>query len=1001
MRILLSLLLLLFTLQLSAQRHIVRNYSVKDGLQQSEVSGIVQDDLGNLWLATLGGGLCKFDGLKFDCLTESEGLLNNAITHIIKDHNSTIWLGSADGLSRFDGQSIQNFPFDGDLKNLRLQCIKELSSGAIIVGTDKGLLQISEQEFEPLDIKLNGISVLCIEQDRDAVLWLGSREGLIRYESGNVEKIAGTEQGKFGSVMDIKQVSSGELWLGTITGIYQQQGRDFVQQSVRHRPLGNRSIAEMQDITILSVFEDNQQNLWFGTSGLGTIRRDADSGEFEVLSRQEGLSNNYIFRVFQDQEEQIWFCTSGSGIDKLLPSFKSLSTPDQLISKLVYALETDSVGNVLIGTIQGGFSVFTGENLINYEVSDGLLHRTVRCIFRDSKNQIWIGTEVGICQFSDQGFVNLSKELEVSGNAVYSISEDREGNIWATVRGEKFLEGVSGGVRKWDGKEVLSLNSQDGLINDYVYTSLVDSKGKLWFGTEGGLSLLSEGNFTNYDKSHGLCNAHVFALCEDDHGGIWIGTQSGLSLLKDGEISCLNTEAFSRSSPVYLIEKMDGYMFFGTANGLIKLHLGDFYKGKHSFRSYRTAEGFKGMECNQNAVTKDGHGRLWLGTIDGAFAFDPANENHHPALPKVSIRAVKLFDEGIDWQSRQGDEQSEFRFDYDESNLSFEYKGISMINPEAISYKTMLKNFDSEWSKPSKRTNARYTNLDPGHYEFQVLACNKYGECSPEPASFAFDIEKPITGTWWFRILATAIGFLLATLLYRMRIQRLLKKQQEQARIEKKISQLRLEALRAQMNPHFIFNSLNSIQRYVLANDTDMAARYLGLFSKLIRSILDSSFSTVVSLHQEVETMEIYLKLEAFRFIDKFDYRFEIDPGVDTYSTKVPPLVFQPYLENAIWHGLMPKEERGKVIVRIKQKEDVLYCVIEDNGIGRKQSEQSKTKDQKRYQSRGMSMTRKRLEIMSELSAFTGITVRIVDLYDDQQQANGTRVELQLPVTYT
>ncbi len=998
------LLLTFLQLQLHAQQHIVRNYSVQEGLQQSEVAGMVQDESGNLWLATLGGGLCKFNGLDFDCLTERHGLLSNAVTQILRDQRGLIWVAIEEGVCSFNGEQFSCFELEDICPGCSVLCLEELQSGKIVLGTEKGLLQIAGQRIQIAEDALQGIYVRSVMQDDEGQIWIGTNEGIMRFDGRQLSRIELVDGVATGSVMDLLQATDRSIWFGSANGIFRDQGSGFERQSVPYRLASSDLISQMKDLSILSIFEDSNQNIWFGTSGIGVIKWTKSEGSYEIISRLEGLSNNYIYGVFEDREKQIWLCSSGSGIEKLLPSFQYLSEKDGLVSDLIYALEIDSEGRILIGSIQGGFSVVEAGRIRNYTTKDGLIHRTVRCIFRDSQERIWVGTEVGVALFEEGKFVDFSEQLNVKGNAVYAITEDAEQNLWFTVKGEKFLDAGPGGIRKWSSDSLVSYHTAQGLASNYVHTVLADAQGRMWFGTEDGLSLLVNDSFRNYDKSSGLCNKRIYALAEDSLGNIWIGTGSGLSLLTDEGVVCLNDGHFVESEPVYLIKKVGQSLFAGTANGLVELHLPSFYQNQPRHRRYQSAEGFKGLECNQNAVVVDTAGSIWFGTIKGAYVFHPQKAKAAQSAPKIQIADVKLFNEslGIIPQSQADVVSADaVEFESDENSISFEFQGVSHVNPESITYNTFLENFDEDWSPASNRNIATYTNLPPGNFRFNVVACDKYGHCSPTTSSFSFLIAKPFHTTWWFRLFSIAALLAVGTYLYKRRIKTLLKQEQQNAAIERRISDLRLEALRAQMNPHFIFNSLNSVQRFILANDSDQAARYLGLFSRLIRLILDSSFSSLVTLQQELDTMELYLRLEDFRFQNKFEFHLEVDPDIDTYHTKVPPLVFQPYLENAIWHGLMPLKEKGSIHVRINQVEDTLHCVIEDNGIGRRQSEESKSKDQKRHQSRGMSMNKKRLEIMNELKAFTGISVRIIDLVDDQLRAKGTRVELRMPVTYS
>ena len=220
------------------------------------------------------------------------------------------------------------------------------------------------------------------------------------------------------------------------------------------------------------------------------------------------------------------------------------------------------------------------------------------------------------------------------------------------------------------------------------------------------------------------------------------------------------------------------------------------------------------------------------------------------------------------------------------------------------------------------------------------------------------------------------------------------------SRYEKKLANVEMTALLAQMNPHFLFNSLNSIDSYIIRNESKKASEYLNNFARLMRLILQNSRSNYISLKDELETLELYLQMEGLRFKDKFEYEIHVDEDIDTTSTMIPPMLIQPYVENAIWHGLMHKNNGaiGKVEILINKKENRLLCVVQDNGIGRQKAQEIKAqKSTNRKRSMGMQITQDRIEMINKLYD-TNTSMKITDLQDNEGNAEGTRVELVIPV---
>jgi len=217
--------------------------------------------------------------------------------------------------------------------------------------------------------------------------------------------------------------------------------------------------------------------------------------------------------------------------------------------------------------------------------------------------------------------------------------------------------------------------------------------------------------------------------------------------------------------------------------------------------------------------------------------------------------------------------------------------------------------------------------------------------------------------------------------------------------LQQQATELEMQALRAQMNPHFIFNSLNSINRFILQNNKAQASEYLTKFSKLIRLIFQNSQALLIPLESELESLQLYLELEAVRFEHHFEFKVTIDESVDVISLKVPPLIIQPYAENAIWHGLMHKEDKGRLNIELFQIDDMLCCKIIDDGIGRKRAQELKSKSAYSHKSMGMRITAERIALLQEQSELkTSIT--ITDLVLPDGSPGGTEVYLKLPAQY-
>ena len=291
-----------------------------------------------------------------------------------------------------------------------------------------------------------------------------------------------------------------------------------------------------------------------------------------------------------------------------------------------------------------------------------------------------------------------------------------------------------------------------------------------------------------------------------------------------------------------------------------------------------------------------------------------------------------------------------------------------------------------------------YTNLPSGNYTFELQVANNEGLWHKAPLSIPVSIATPWWETWAFRVTFLLAIAALFYFIYKYRVTIIRNEARMKSEFERKIADVELSALRAQMNPHFIFNCLNSIENYIIKNETFKAAEYINDFARLIRLILQNSRSEFIPLTDEIEALDLYLQMESLRFVDQFEYHIDIDPSVNAHDIEIPPMLIQPFVENAIWHGLIPKKGSGKLDIRMSRVNGMLTTVIEDNGIGRKKSGELNASMKKHgKRSMGMQITKNRLEVINALYE-KNATIRITDLADNTGQSNGTRVELNIPV---
>jgi two-component sensor histidine kinase len=385
---------------------------------------------------------------------------------------------------------------------------------------------------------------------------------------------------------------------------------------------------------------------------------------------------------------------------------------------------------------------------------------------------------------------------------------------------------------------------------------------------------------------------------------------------------------------------------------------------------------------------------FYSGTINGLEEFTANQELTSNVAPIPSIQDVKVNFESVPW------EENNLRLNHTQHRILISFNAVSLANADNIAFTWRLRGYDEKWLPVNKEHSASYNNLEPGDYVFELKACNQDSIWSAKPVQLAFTIQPAWWQQTWIKILS---GFLLACMLwglYKWRVYRLKKKANQklqQLKIENELTQLEHTALRLQMNPHFLFNAMNSIQS-VIGNDQNESARYyLAKFSKLMRQILNNSRKAEISLEEEIETLENYLLVEQFTNSIPFDYKINIHESVDVDFIQIPPMILQPFVENALKHGLRYlQDKKGLIQLTFTLSNQVLSCVIEDNGVGIEESSKRKAESlEPKHPSVAIEVTRKRLQLLHPKNSI------YLEEIKEQQEIKGTKVTIQIHLNET
>ncbi|HEU4718420.1 MAG TPA: two-component regulator propeller domain-containing protein [Bacteroidia bacterium] len=967
---------LLFFSESFSQTLNFRQYSVDDGLPFVQVFTIYQDSKGNLWSGGYGG-LSSFDGVNFTNYAPRNGPPNHWVTSIAEDQRGQLWIGTIEGASIFSNGTFQNFTVKDGLPDNYVNCLYRDDRNVFWIGTAKGICRYDGEKFiyDPSEGPGKS-SVLCIYgEPNTSRVWMGTSDGVYMYDNGKYTHYP-MQTFSDDNVTAITRSADGKILAGTSDGVYRLEGDHFsilITQAGLEMPEVNALITDRSGITwigadnglfsydgkkfarydispdlnsekVISLFIDYENSLWLGThAGLFRYR----GAGFVSFGPRDGLIGSFTYGITQDGEGNIWVCSESKGVYKYDgKTFTLFGKHNGLSSEKANDCMYDSTLGILVGTNRG-LDVISGSQVKVFRRSDGLNCDTVNCIRRDRHGRIWLGGGKGITLFDNGKFTayTIPSSPENSFD-VWSIFEDRTGRIWVGT--------YVGGLYIFDGKNFSDGKKLLGVKTDSYFDICEDKTGKLYFATLDGIYIYNGKTTERISEQNGMSSELAYGMILDNESKyLWIGTNQG--------INRLDVAAYDKDGSIVLT-------------------------------TFGKEEGFSGVESNTNGFYIDRDGKIWFGTVNGLICYSPKDFRTNIAPAKTSITGFRLFYQ--DTIIPQGAE-----LEWDENNIAFEYAGICLTNPAKVRYRFMLAGFDQDWSPPTADRSAKYSNLPPGQYTFKVISCNNEGMWNEDPATYTFTILTPFwKKTWfWFLLTLAAMGVLGSAILFRIRQI----KYRERLESETKISLARneLKALRAQMNPHFVFNSLNSIQHFILTNKSADAGKYLNKFARLMRVILNNSEKSLITVKEEIEYLTLYLGLEEMRFEGKFSWSIDVPDDIDTDFIEIPAMLLQPYVENAILHGLTPKKEKGHLLIELRLKGNQLVCSIIDDGIGRERArEMRRLSQQKDHKSLGMKITHDRLELINRLHG-SHLSLTIIDLYHPGGSAAGTRVDIFIPVS--
>lgn len=1028
----------------------------------TNIVGMCQDNKGFLWLADNYNGLLKYDGSKLISYKSNprnpNSLISDNLECLYAGSKGNIWIGSfQNGLDRFETETETFTHFQHNSANPSSLCsnmigaLLEDHNGTLWVGTNKGLDTLNRKTGKFTHIEDNSKDGLALSQeqirvlyeDRSGTIWIGSGNpfdkhepllhGLYKFDK-TTRKITRYQHNEKDEttlidnrVRAIFEDSRGVFWIGTAgdglhimnreKGTFQRCLNDLKNsQKLSRPPVNTHSLYAADHITFIN--EDMQGCIWIGTYATGINRYNPTTKTME------------------------YFGTAGNGSHKIDKNdyWGLLKTKDNLLWASGWEPANDN---------QVLYKISTLPNRFNYLY----LGKEVRAFAQDAEGIMWFGTNRGLVRNNENRILTEIEKASYN-NFIWSMAHDSLNNLWiSTLNGLHYFNKISNTITSFRHDD----KNNNSIASKAVYATQPIGNGTILIGTYGGLDLMntSTGNFKHYvydpTDSNSINANRITAIKKDRSGNIWVGTAKGLNRFHQntGKFSSglnVNGSAIffifedSRNriwvgtyrSGLYVCDNQSGnFSLFNDSTGLINYHtlIRGMTEDKEHLLWLNTDIGFIQLNPEtKNAVLfgkswgidpkimigngfTSSQGEIYFGDTAGYYHFQPQlfekeiGSGPQPYISKFFISNKELIP-GKDKILPQLLSQTEkIKLNYNQNNFAIEFNNIDFITLESeknILYK--LENYDDAWRKGNNEKKAYYYNVQPGKYVFRVKAVNSIGIW--EEKSIVIIITPAWWNTWWFRIVTIILVVVLLFGLIRWRLHEkfnrklaLSEKEKKLVELQQQKTELEMQVLRAQMNPHFIFNSLNSINRFILQNNKALASEYLTKFSKLIRLILQNSQVQLISLESELDSLKLYLELEALRFNYHFAYKITFSKELDIEMLKVPPLIIQPYAENAIWHGLMQKEEKGHLDIEISRENDHLFFKIADDGIGRKAAAAAASKSATRHKSMGLQITANRITMLQNPNG-TKSPVTIIDLVHQDGSGAGTEVIIKIPVIY-
>ena len=943
---------------IEAQSYSTQLYTTLEGLSDNYIFSVFQDSYGYIWIGT-NNGLNRFDGKQFKVYGIQQGLPSMQIDQIYEDRKHRLWIGTRAGMAEMQGDHFQVYPISDGLSIRFVSGFYEPDTSRLWAMTNIGLYELHDQHWEKITLipgyENTAISKI-IQLGQYRYVNFGNRELIRINKQGDTTTVFSSEVRN--TIINSLVVAQDTLFASTYAGLLKFTEHQWV-------PVLKDSLEKR--IVYIS-YRDTKGRWWFGTDSDGVLL--AIPGDAGYTFKRFPLSFNLVSRFLEDQDGNLWV----AGVQGLLKiqeqPYHILQSPELSAIPFIRKCLVLPSEEILVSGDNGKLYFFAMTPTLQLMLKAIIPLKEswdfIDFWTMDNRNQLWFTTRASRLYCLKEHELHDRTHLIDSRNRIlHDLAFDRNsGHLY--VCGDSVLYyGTESGLDTFysAGIKISIPNPRTIRMKEDDHAALVQTLNDGTFMINHSGETLPLGHKYNFKFSYwpgSNQEKHTSKIWVNEAGrGLfqfnWPGDQPPYpvdSINQDDGLTDLQLEDVT--------EDKTGKLWLATENGVTLLQLNNHKQWEH--RSYNIIQNNNQTPLSFSRFFLDTSGQLWMNLKNKLLTFNTRFVTLPPVSTQTVIEEVMLFNQPTEWKTYtdtfEGFRHIPFhpQLRHNENSLSIGFNGLQFTIPSRLEYVYRLEPNDTAWSSPANGNVVTFYKLDPGDYFFEVKS-RVPGFKWSAPAHFSFSIENPFWETWWFRLLVLLGAFFIITLVFRLRMHQLRK----QAYLQNQLRELELKALKLQMNPHFIHNALNSIQSLIINQKNTDASRYISKFARLLRQVLENAENNSILLDKEISTLQLYVDLEQLRMDMNIKYEVILDEAIDPASIRIPPFILQPFVENALWHGLSRKIGPKHLQLRISRHSDWMLFEITDDGIGRHRASEGYLTFPEGHLSKAIPMVRKRL----------------------------------------